>query len=198
LFHHIFYTENVDKCRFVVRVASSVKKYHVETILMENRKLYGLVENGVIVRACPYDVMKSDYIIVKADKHVPAVPESQTVGSTASSKSWAGFVFKTCGTDNPENHFSDGYDAALKRQEDEERAADQASWAATAAVRDTEEKRDIEEWAGMVSKEAAQESSPKIRPLAPSLARLDLAAPEISQNSCSSTYKHLPPEYSKC
>ncbi|PQE24120.1 hypothetical protein CJF31_00002324 [Rutstroemia sp. NJR-2017a BVV2] len=183
LFHHIFYTENVDKCRFVVKVASAIKKYHVETILMESKQLYGLVENGVIVRACPRDVMKSDFIMFQMGKHVPAVPQSQTVGSTAPSKSWAGFVFKPRGTDNPENHFSDGYDAALKRQEDEEIAEDQAALAARGTLRDTGEKTDIEEWAGTVSKAAAQDSSPKIRPLTSSLARLDLAPPEISGTS---------------
>ncbi|PQE07049.1 hypothetical protein CJF30_00009472 [Rutstroemia sp. NJR-2017a BBW] len=186
LFHHIFYTENFDKCRFVVRVASSIKKYHIETILMESKQLYGLVENGVIVRACPVEVMKSDYIMFQMGKHVPAVPQSQTVGSTASSKSWASFVFKPRGTDNPENHFSDGYNAALKRQEEEEIAEEQAALAARGALPKPGETTvtAIEEWAGTVSKEAAQESSSKIRPpLTSSLARLDLAPPEISTTS---------------
>ncbi|KAM3074828.1 hypothetical protein ACMFMG_008241 [Clarireedia jacksonii] len=188
LFHHIFYTENVDRSRFVVRVASTIKNYHIETILMESSQLYGLVENGVIVRACPYEVMMGDYIMFKMNKHVPAVPTSQTIGGMAPSKSWSGFVFKARVADNPERYFGDGYDAALKRQEDEEKVEEEkAALAAVTALRNTEDKRDIKAWAGIVSQEVTQESDPKNMPLVSSLARLDLATPDISRTSSSST-----------
>ncbi|KAJ8071133.1 hypothetical protein OCU04_001473 [Sclerotinia nivalis] len=126
-FDHIFYTEEVESCKFIIKAFPEIKKKFFETTLLERVLFPKYLSERLTVRACPWNAVKVTYIPFKIAKHTPAVPSPGT--QVAATKPWAGFVWKARGTpaDDPVKYFPNGYAKEIKRQEDgEEKPEDKA------------------------------------------------------------------------
>ncbi|APA05916.1 hypothetical protein sscle_01g006860 [Sclerotinia sclerotiorum 1980 UF-70] len=119
-FDHIFYTEEVESCKFIIKAFPEIKKKFLETTLLERVLFPKYLSERLTVRACPWNMAKVTYTPFKIAKHTPAVPSPGT--QVAATKPWAGFVWKPRGTpaDDPVKYFPSGYAKEIKRQEDEE------------------------------------------------------------------------------
>ncbi|CAD6443405.1 e7493fd6-28ec-4b73-84a5-0dc9c15078a9 [Sclerotinia trifoliorum] len=119
-FDHIFYTEEVESCKFIIKAFPEIKKKFLETTLLERVIFPKYLSERLTVRACLWNTAKVTYIPFKIAKHTPAVASPGT--QAAATKPWAGFVWKLRGTpgDDPVKYFPSGYAKEIKRQEDEE------------------------------------------------------------------------------
>ncbi|ESZ90376.1 hypothetical protein SBOR_9233 [Sclerotinia borealis F-4128] len=160
-FHHIFYAEEIDSCKFVIKAFPEIKKKFLETTLLEMMPSAEYLSERLTVRACPWNTVKVSYLPVKIGKYTAAVQSPGT--QVAATKSWAGFVWKARGTpaDDPVNYFPNGYAKEIERQENGEgnpKGEDVSSthvdiegWVANASTTaDPSQRSNIEEWRGTI------------------------------------------------
>ncbi|KAA8573803.1 hypothetical protein EYC84_005359 [Monilinia fructicola] len=161
LFFHVFYTEEIELCKFAIKAFPEIKKKFLETTLMEQMPFPEYLSGRLTVRACPWNAPKVSYLPVKIGKYTAAVP---SLGAQiAATKLWAGFVWQPRGTseDDPERYFPNGYVKEIEGQEAREETTnnneagsmhvDIAGWVENASTTaDPSQKLTIEEWRGTV------------------------------------------------
>ncbi|KAF7959887.1 hypothetical protein EAE96_001490 [Botrytis aclada] len=118
--YHIFYTEEVESCKFIIKPFSEIKKKYLETTLFEQEYPAGYLLTKFTVRACPWSTAKVAFIPIKIGKYTPAVPSPGT--QLSATKPWAGFVWIPRGSpeDDPVKYFPGGYRKEIERQEEED------------------------------------------------------------------------------
>ncbi|KAI9647347.1 hypothetical protein NHQ30_003732 [Ciborinia camelliae] len=159
-FHHIFYTEEIESCKFVIKGFPEIKKKFLETTLLEQMPFDAYLSGRLTVRAAPWNPVKVIFLPFKIGKYTAAVPSPRT--QVAATKPWAGFVWKPRGTpaDDPVKYFPNGYAKEIERQEDGEEKPKDADvnsthfdiegWVANASTTaDPSQKLNIEELRGI-------------------------------------------------
>ncbi|KAM0163505.1 hypothetical protein ACHAQE_003291 [Botrytis cinerea] len=118
--HHIFYTEEVESCKFILKAFPEIKKKYLETTLLEQEHPAGYLLTRFTVRACPWNTAKVAFIPIKIGKYTPTVPSPGT--QISATKPWAGFVWKSRGGsgDDPVKYFPGGYNKEIERREKED------------------------------------------------------------------------------
>ncbi|THV51558.1 hypothetical protein BGAL_0107g00310 [Botrytis galanthina] len=118
--YHIFYTEEVESCKFIIKALSEIKKKYLETTLFEQEHPPGYLLTKFTVRACPWNTAKVTFVPFKVGKYTPAVPSPGT--QISATKPWAGFVWKSRGSpeNDPVKYFPGGYKKEIERREKEE------------------------------------------------------------------------------
>ncbi|KAF7899192.1 uncharacterized protein EAF01_008405 [Botrytis porri] len=158
--YHIFYTEEVESCKFIIKAFPEIKKKYLETTLFEQEYPAGYLLTKFTVRACPWSTAKVTFIPIKIGKYTPAVPSPGT--QISATKPWAGFVWKSRGSpeDDPVKYFPGGYKKEIERQEKEDAKSkedisstcvDIEGWVANATTTtDASKGLDILDWRGTI------------------------------------------------
>ncbi|KAF7940225.1 uncharacterized protein EAE98_000352 [Botrytis deweyae] len=157
--YHIFYTEEVEPCKFIIKAFSEIKKKYLETTLFEQEHPPGFLLTKFTVRACPWSTTKVTFIPIKIGKYTPAVPSLST--QISATKPWAGFVWKSRGSpeNDPVKYFPGGYKKEIERREKEDvkssnedispTCVDIEGWVANATTTtDASKGLDILDWRG--------------------------------------------------
>ncbi|TGO22528.1 hypothetical protein BPAE_0164g00150 [Botrytis paeoniae] len=159
--YHIFYTEEVESCKFIIKAFSEIKKKYLETTLFEQEHSAGYLLTKFTVRACPWSTAKVTFIPIKIGKYTPAVPSPGT--QISATKPWAGFVWKSRGSpeNDPVKYFPGGYKKEIERREKEDvkssnedissTCVDIEGWVANATTTtDASKGLDILDWRGTI------------------------------------------------
>ncbi|QSZ33970.1 hypothetical protein DSL72_005550 [Monilinia vaccinii-corymbosi] len=116
-FYHIFYTEEIELCKFAIKPFPEIKKKFLETTLMEQMPFPEYLSGRLTVRACPWSAPKVTYIPMKLGKYTAAI--SSPGAQVAATKLWTGFTWKPHGMpkDDPEKYFPNGYIKEIEKKE---------------------------------------------------------------------------------
>ncbi|RAL61665.1 hypothetical protein DID88_002734 [Monilinia fructigena] len=135
LFFHIFYTEELELCKFAIKAFPEIKKKFLETTLMEQMPFPEYLSGRLTVRACSWNAPKVTYAPVKIGKYTAAVPSPGA--QIAATKLWVGKPGRPGRT--------------TKNNDDTSMHFDIAGWVENASTTaDPSQKLTIEEWRGTV------------------------------------------------